>query len=86
MINKYTQKVKREVDSCISKIPKGDGSIKGLSKRMQAFEKLLRSLDERLQKMGNEFLEKNDATNEDIERVKGVNVEQIKRFIASMNK
>lgn len=86
MINQYTQQVKREVDSCISKIPKGDGSIKGLSKKMQAFEKLLRSLDEKLKKMGNEFLEKNDTTNEDIERVKSVNVEQIKRFIESINK
>lgn len=86
MINEYTQLVKREVDSSISKIPKSDGTISGFSKRLQGFEKLLKELDEKLKKLGNDYLKKHDGNKEDIEKMKNVNVEQIKRFIASMNK
>jgi hypothetical protein len=44
MINQYKQLVSREIDYAISKIPKGDGTIKGLTKRLEGFQKLLKEL------------------------------------------
>lgn len=86
MINQYTQQIKREVNSSISKIPKSDGTINGLSKRLQTFQKLLKDLDQKLKTLGNEYLDKYGETKENIEKIKSINVEEMKRFVSSMNK
>ncbi len=80
-MNSYKNLIKSEISKSLSKVKRSDGTINELSKKMQSFHKEIEYLNKQVIKIAENYINKNNCTDKEIEEINKINKELLQDFL-----